>query len=192
MLQSEALALISEKICQCNKCEELSAYRLAQNGKYVPGEGMPNARILILGEAPGQHEQEQGRPFIGKAGRLLTNIIEACGWKREELFITNILKCRPPDNRDPEKQEADNCRPFLDAQIRVINPEWILCFGRIASINLLGARPERTMGSFRHEIHDYQGRKVICTYHPSYLLRNPKAKEDVWADLQPVRDQKTA
>ena len=188
MLKAEALQLLETKISACGKCESLCEYRKNEEYLTVPGEGNPNASIMIIGEAPGQNEAEEGSPFIGKAGRLLTKIIEACGWKREDVFITNILKCRPPGNRDPEKEEADNCRQYLNLQIKIIEPEWILCFGRIASINLLGANPDRTMGSFRHEVHEYEGKKVVCTYHPSYLLRQPSAKEDVWKDLAVVRE----
>ncbi len=186
MLQSEALQILDQKISRCRKCEELAEYRDASSYKTVPGVGLPNADVMVIGEAPGQNEAEQGEPFVGKAGRLLTNILKAAGWKREQIFITNILKCRPPNNRDPEKAEADNCRQFLDMQIKAINPKWILCFGRIASIFLLGKDSDTTIGSLRGEIHEFEGRKVICTYHPSYLLRQPAAKKDVWDDLQPA------
>jgi uracil-DNA glycosylase family 4 len=187
MQQSEALQLLQQKIAGCRLCQELAEYRDANNYKTVPGVGNPNARIFVIGEAPGENEAKEGEPFVGKAGKLLNNIFLAAGWQREELFIANILKCRPPGNRDPQPTEAANCRKFLDLQIRCVNPEWILCFGKISSIYLLGKDPKTTtIGSLRHEVHDYQGKKVICTYHPSYLLRNPPAKEDVWDDLQPV------
>lgn len=187
MLQSEALQILEQKISQCTLCKDLTEHRIANNGKTVPGTGNPNAKIFVLGEAPGADEEKSGQPFVGKAGRLLTSILEAAGWSREEVFIANILKCRPPNNRDPEKAEADNCRKFLEMQIKCVNPQWIICFGRIASINLLGLDPSTTIGSLRGEIHEYQGRKVIATYHPSYLLRQPSAKKSVWEDLQPVR-----
>jgi uracil-DNA glycosylase family 4 len=186
MQQSQALQLLQQKIATCRLCQELAEYRDANNYKTVPGVGNPNARIFVIGEAPGENEAKEGEPFVGKAGKLLNNIFQAAGWQREELFIANILKCRPPGNRDPQPQEAANCRKFLDMQIRCVNPEWILCFGRISSIYLLGKEPTTTIGSLRHEIHEYEGKKVICTYHPSYLLRNPAAKTDVWDDLQPV------
>lgn len=186
MLKSEALQILDQKIRQCNLCQELSEYRQSTGGLYVPGVGNPNAEIMILGEAPGQQEQEQGEPFVGRAGKLLTNILLAANWKREELFITNILKCRPPGNRDPLPDEAANCRKFLDMQIRCVDPQWILCFGRIPSVFLLGLPVETTIGSLRKTVHNYQGKKVICTYHPSYLLRQPSAKKEVWDDLQPV------
>jgi len=186
MLKSQALQILEQKISACRLCQELAEYRDANQYKTVPGIGNPNARIMIIGEAPGQNEAEEGEPFVGKAGKLLTNIINAAGWQREDVFITNILKCRPPGNRDPQPDEAANCRKFLDLQIRCVNPEWILCFGRISSVFLLGKDVQTTIGSLRKEIHEYQGKKVICTYHPSYLLRQPAAKKDVWNDLQPV------
>ena len=186
MLQSEALQILDRKIVDCRKCEELAEYRDANSYKTVPGVGLPNADVFVLGEAPGKNEAEQGEPFVGKAGRLLTNILEAAGWSRDQVYITNILKCRPPGNRDPEKAEADNCRKFLDMQIRCVNPKWILCFGKIASVFLLGKESDTTIGSLRGETHEFEGRKVICTYHPSYLLRQPAAKKYVWDDLRPA------
>ena len=186
MLQSEALQILDRKISTCRKCEELAEYRDTNSYKTVPGVGLPNADVMVIGEAPGKNEAEQGEPFVGKAGNLLTAILKAAGWTREQVFITNILKCRPPGNRDPEKAEANNCRQFLDMQIQAINPKWILCFGKIASVFLLGKDSDTTIGSLRGEIHEFEGRKVICTYHPSYLLRQPSAKKDVWNDLQPA------
>lgn len=186
MLKSEALQILEQKISTCRLCQELAHYRDDNQYKTVPGVGRPNAKVLVLGEAPGENEAIEGKPFIGKAGKLLTSILEAAGWKRDELFITNILKCRPPGNRDPQPYEASNCRKFLDMQIRCVDPDWILCFGRISSVFLLGHDIGTTIGSLRKKTHDYQGRKVICTYHPSYLLRQPSAKKEVWDDLQPV------
>lgn len=186
MLQSEALQILDQKISTCRKCEELAEYRDANSYKTVPGVGLPNADVMVIGEAPGKNEAEQGEPFVGKAGNLLTNILDAAGWKRDQIFITNILKCRPPGNRDPEEAEANNCRQFLDMQIKAINPKWILCFGRIASVFLLGKDSDTTIGSLRGEIHEFEGRKVICTYHPSFALRQPSAKPEIWKDLQPI------
>lgn len=186
MQKSEALQILDQKIDACTKCAELAKYRKANSYKTVPGIGNANSEVMIIGEAPGKNEAEQGEPFIGKAGRLLTNILESAGWSREDVFICNILKCRPPNNRDPLEEEASNCRKFLDMQIRCIDPSWILCFGRIASVYLLGCEPDSTIGSLRGKIHNYQGRKTICTYHPSYLLRQPSAKKSVWEDIQPA------
>lgn len=186
MLKSEALQILEQKIAGCTKCQELTEYRQAYNWKTVPGVGNPNAQVMIIGEAPGKNEAEQGEPFVGRAGKLLTNILETAGFPRDTVFIANILKCRPPDNRDPLKEEGDNCRPFLDMQIKIIDPTWILCFGRISSVFLLGHEPNTAIGSLRGQVHTYQGRNVICTYHPSYLLRTPSAKKLVWEDLQPA------
>lgn len=186
MLKQDALKLLDQKILTCTKCTELCQYKTDNNYKIVPGTGNPSAKVMIIGEAPGENEAKEGLPFIGKAGRLLTNIIARAGWNREDVFITNTIKCRPPQNRDPEPEEAANCRGFLEMQIKVIEPQWILCLGRIASIYLLGEDADSTIGSLRHKVHEYQGRKVICTYHPSYLLRTPTAKEEVWKDLQPI------
>lgn len=186
MLKTDALQILEQKISGCRLCQELSEYRDANSYKTVPGVGNANARVLILGEAPGENEAKEGEPFIGKAGKLLTSIIESAGWTRQQVFITNILKCRPPGNRDPQPDEAANCRKFLDLQIRCVDPEWIICFGRISSVFLLGHDPNTTIGSLRGKTHEYEGRSVICTYHPSYLLRQPAAKKDVWEDIQPV------
>lgn len=186
MKKSEALQILEQKIAGCTLCEELAEYRQAYNWKTVPGVGNPNADVMVIGEAPGKNEAEQGEPFVGRAGNLLDKILEAAGMPRPTVFIANILKCRPPDNRDPLPEEGANCRKFLDMQIKAIDPKWILCFGRISSVFLLGHDTNTTIGSLRGEVHDYQNRKVICTYHPSYLLRNPAAKKSVWEDLQPV------
>jgi DNA polymerase len=185
MTKNEALQIITNTISECTLCQEISEYRVAYNGKYVPGEGNPNADIMILGEAPGQNEEEEGRPFVGRAGKLLDKIFEAAGWKREDLFICNILKCRPPNNRVPTKEEASNCRKFLDLQIKTINPKWILCLGKTATVYLLNKDNDTPMGKLRGQ-HVYNDIQVIASYHPSYLLRNPNAKQDVWQDIQPM------
>lgn len=192
MLRSHALTLLNAKIVTCDKCAELSEYRMVNNYRYVFGEGSPTARVMFVGEAPGENEAKTGVPFCGKAGNLLTNIIKAAGWTREEVFICNTVKCRPPGNRDPEPEETANCRQFLDMQIKVVDPAWIVCLGRVAAINVLGLDPDTTIGSLRGVVHDLAGRKVVCTYHPSFLQRadTPKklqeAKRAVWDDLQPV------
>lgn len=185
MHKSEALNIIANNVAKCTLCEELTNYRKENNYQTVPGTGNPNAQIMIVGEAPGKNEAEQGLPFVGRAGNLLTNIIESCGWERDDIFIANVLKCRPPGNRDPSPAEASNCRKYLDLQIQCVQPQWIICLGKISSCLLLGYTNDVSMGSLRG-IHEYQGKKVLCTYHPSYLLRNPSAKELVWEDLQPV------
>lgn len=185
MKKPEALKIIADKVATCTLCQELTEYRNENNYFTVPGEGNANADLMILAEAPGKEEAEHGRPFIGRAGKLLDQIIEAAGWKREHIFITNTLKCRPPGNRDPEAAEATNCRQFLDWQIKSVDPKWILCLGRIAARFLMGYGEKITMGSLRG-LHEFDGRKVLCTYHPSYLLRTPSAKKDVWDDIQPI------
>lgn len=186
MLKHEALELLNQRILACTKCDELVVQRQSCNGKIVPGAGSSTAKLMIIGEAPGQQEEKDGLPFVGKAGSLLTNILKAAGWNRDDVFIANTIKCRPPSNRDPKPEEAANCRQFLEMQIRVIDPVWILCLGRIASIYLLGKDSDATIGSLRGVTHEYDGRKVICTYHPSYLLRTPAVKEEVWKDIQPI------
>ncbi len=138
--------------------------------------------MLFIGEAPGADEDAQGEPFVGKAGQLLDKIIAASGLRREDLYICNILKCRPPNNRTPEPDECVNCREYLDAQLAIVDPEFIVCWGAVAATNLLGiAMP---IGKLRRKFHAHGRAKVLCTYHPSYLLRNPPAKKDVWEDMQ--------
>lgn len=189
MLKSQALQLLNEKISKCNKCFELSNYRIEKRNLYVFGEGNSSARLMIIGEAPGANEAEKGVPFCGKSGKLLDNIIKAAKWRREDLFVTNTIKCRPIGNREPFDCELENCRKFLDMQIKVIDPEWILCLGRVASNNLL--KNNLPIGEIRGKIYEYCGKKVICTYHPSYVLqadesKQAEAKKSIWEDLQPI------
>lgn len=186
MNKSEALQIIADKVSTCTLCAELAENRKLCNGKTVPGEGNPDAEILVLGEGPGKDEESTGRPFVGKAGKLLDKILQAAGFPREQVFVCNIVKCRPPNNREPMPEEANNCRKFLDLQIKCINPNWIICFGKTASVYLLGLDTDTTIGSLRGKIHNHQSRKVIATYHPSYALRQPSAKEEIWRDLQPI------
>ena len=162
----------------CTRCHELAETRT----QTVFGVGNPQARLCFLGEAPGADEDRQGEPFVGRAGQLLTKIIEACTLRREDVYILNVLKCRPPGNRNPLPEEAANCRGFLDRQLAIIRPEYICCLGAVAAQNLLAS--EQSIGKMRGRLHDYQGIKVLCTYHPAYLLRNPEAKKDVWQDMQ--------
>jgi uracil-DNA glycosylase family 4 len=176
--KSDALCQLAETVGGCRRCTELADTRT----QTVFGVGNPDARIMFIGEAPGADEDRQGEPFVGRAGKLLNKIIEACKIKREEIYICNILRCRPPGNRNPQPQEAANCREFLDAQIRVVNPDYIVCWGTVAAQNLL--KEKRTIGKLRHVFHQYNDAKVLCTYHPSYLLRNPSAKKDVWDDMK--------
>jgi len=181
--KKDKLFLLCEKVQSCNKCDSLMGATV--NPAF--GKGSPNAQIVLLGEACGKEETEQGIPFVGRAGRMLDKIIDAIGWTLDDVYICNILKCRPPGNRNPSQEEANNCRPYLDLQIKVINPKYIICLGKVPAYHIL--QPQCTMEQFRigaqrKQIFDYNGIKVLCTYHPSYLLRNPAAKIDVWEDLQ--------
>ncbi len=150
----------------------------------VFGEGSPQAALAFVGEAPGADEDTQGRPFVGRAGQLLTKIIEAMGLRREEVYICNILKCRPPGNRNPEPDEIAQCEPFLIRQLRVIRPRVICALGTFAAHTLL--KSEAPISVLRGRFHSYHGIPLMPTYHPAYLLRNPGAKKQVWADVQMV------
>jgi uracil-DNA glycosylase len=173
-----ALDLIRCDVSACQRCAELAATRR----QTVFGVGNPEARLVFMGEAPGADEDRQGEPFVGRAGQLLTKIIEACTLKREDVYILNTLKCRPPDNRTPLPQEAANCREFLDRQLAILQPEFICCLGAVAAQNLLGTTV--SIGRLRGRLHDFRAARVLCTYHPAYLLRNPAAKKDCWEDMQ--------
>ncbi|MFN0197034.1 MAG: uracil-DNA glycosylase family protein [Planctomycetaceae bacterium] len=172
------LQVLAGTVSGCQRCPELACQRT----QTVFGVGDPCARIMFIGEAPGRDEDQQGEPFVGRAGQLLDKIIEACKMKREEIYIANILKCRPPDNRTPLPEEAANCREYLDAQIAIVQPEYIVCWGSTAAQNLLGTTD--TIGKLRKQFFQHGNAKVLCTYHPSYLLRNPNAKKDVWDDMK--------
>ncbi len=175
----EALAEVERRVAGCTRCAELAASRT----QTVFGVGNPNARLVFLGEAPGADEDRQGEPFVGRAGMLLTDIIEkGMKLRRSDVYICNILRCRPPENRTPLPVEAANCREYLDAQLAIIQPEFICCLGTVAAQNLLGV--STPIGQLRGRFLDYQGIKVICTYHPAYVLRNPAAKRHVWDDIQ--------
>ncbi|WP_166819960.1 uracil-DNA glycosylase [Thalassoroseus pseudoceratinae] len=173
-----ALAKLANRVAACVRCQELADTRR----QTVFGIGNPSARLMFIGEAPGRDEDEQGEPFVGAAGQLLNRIIKACTLTREEIYICNILRCRPPMNRNPTDQEAANCREYLDGQIRIVAPEFIVCWGSVAARNLLGTKS--SVGRLRQQFFTYGQAQVMCTYHPSYLLRNPSAKKDVWEDMQ--------
>jgi uracil-DNA glycosylase family 4 len=151
----------------------------------VFGTGNPNAELMLIGEAPGREEDLQGEPFVGKAGQLLDKILAAIAFKRSEIYIGNILKCRPPQNRDPLPEEMALCIPYLFQQIHLIQPKIILALGRIAAHQLL--RTTASLGSLRGTIHDFQGISLIVTFHPAALLRNPHWKKPVWEDVQMLR-----
>lgn len=172
------LEQLASCVADCTRCGELAATR----NTTVFGTGDPDARLMFIGEAPGADEDKQGIPFVGRAGQLLDKIIEACGMKREEVYICNILKCRPPGNRNPTPDEAVNCREYLDGQIANVSPDYIVCWGAVAAKNLLNRTD--SIGKMRGRFFVHGEAKVLCTYHPSYLLRNPAAKKDVWEDLK--------
>jgi len=153
---------------------------------FVFGVGNPKARLMFVGEAPGREEDLQGIPFVGRAGKLLTKIIEAMGLRREEVYIANILKCRPPENRTPTPDEMAACLPYLLEQIRTIGPEVIVCLGGVAAKGLLATN--ESVGRLRGRFMDWHGAKLMVTYHPAYLLRNPTEKRKVWEDMQKVLD----
>jgi uracil-DNA glycosylase len=174
-----ALAAVARKVTKCRKCEELACRRT----QTVFGSGNPNARVVFMGEAPGADEDRQGLPFVGRAGQLLTDIIvKGMGIPRDEVYILNTIKCRPPENRAPTPEEAANCREFLEQQLDILRPEFICCLGAVAAQNLLGTTV--SIGQLRGKIHDFRGIKVVCTYHPAYLLRTPAAKRQTWDDIQ--------
>lgn len=176
--RAAALTVLSETVAGCVRCPELAATRT----QTVFGNGDPAAAILFLGEAPGADEDATGEPFVGRGGQLLNDIIRACRLEREEVYVCNVLKCRPPGNRNPAPQEAANCREYLDAQIRTVDPDYIVCWGSVPSKALLGTK--QGIGKLRRQFFKHGRAKVACTYHPAYLLRNPAAKKDVWADMK--------
>lgn len=176
--KKEALCALAKSVASCRCCTDLAEKRT----QTVFGVGSPAAEIMFIGEAPGAEEDAKGEPFVGPAGQLLNKIIEAMQLKRDDLYICNILRCRPPGNRNPLPQEALNCREFLDAQIHVVQPKYIVCWGTIAAQNLLNET--KPVGKLRGQFFDYRGIKVLCTYHPSYLLRTPSAKKQVWEDMK--------
>jgi uracil-DNA glycosylase len=150
----------------------------------VYGVGNPNADLMFIGEAPGRDEDEQGKPFVGRAGQLLTDIIKAMKLTRDDVYIANVIKCRPPENRNPEPDELDSCRPYIRQQVEIIQPKVIVALGRFA----LQSLTEKAYGimSVRGQWLEYLGVKLMPTYHPAYLLRNPSAKKDVWTDMKKV------
>jgi DNA polymerase len=152
----------------------------------VFGQGSPKARLMFVGEAPGRDEDEQGLAFVGRAGQLLTKIIEAMGMKREDVFICNVLKCRPPNNRNPEADEVASCMPFLEEQIRLISPKVIVTLGTFAAQAVL--ETDEPIGRMRGRWRTARGVRVMPTFHPAFLLRSPERKKDVWEDMKLVRD----
>ncbi len=177
---AKTLEELENKINTCQKCG-LGATRT----KFVFGVGDPHAKVMVIGEAPGADEDAKGEPFVGRAGQLLNKMLAAIDFKREEVFIANILKSRPPNNRDPKPDEVEACEPYLWKQIALIKPRLILCLGRIAGTNLL--KSNESLGKMRGQVFDFCGIPVIVTYHPAALLRNPDWKHGAWEDLKKLK-----
>jgi uracil-DNA glycosylase len=177
---SRALKLIREDLGDCTRC------RLHKQGRkqIVFGVGNPTADLMFVGEAPGADEDIQGEPFVGRAGQLLNNMIKAMGLEREQVYIANIIKCRPPGNRTPERDECETCSPFLMRQIEVIKPKAIVALGAVAAKTLLAINAP--MSDLRGRWYDFRGTKLAVTYHPAFLLRDPRQKKEAWKDLQMV------
>ncbi len=178
------LAALEKFLAGCPRCK-LSQSRT----NIVFGQGNPRADLMFVGEAPGRDEDEQGLAFVGRAGQLLTKIIEAIGRKREDVWIGNVLKCRPPENRNPERDEVEACRPFLEEQIRLISPKVIVTLGTFAAQVVLGT--DEPIGKLRGRWQTARGVRVMPTFHPAFLLRSPERKKDVWEDMKKVRDYLT-
>jgi DNA polymerase len=178
--KAKSLDQLEKLIDQCTKCKLHKG-----RNKFVFGTGNPNADVLVIGEGPGAEEDKQGLPFVGRAGQLLTDMLKAIKFSRDEVYIGNIVKCRPPENRTPMQDEMDMCMPYLKKQCELIKPKLILCLGLTAAKGLLKKR--ESLGVLRKSIFDYQGAKVIVTYHPAALLRNPHWKKDCWEDLKKFR-----
>jgi DNA polymerase len=178
--KAQALEVIRQDIGDCTRCP------LAYAGRHtiVFGDGDPNARLMFVGEGPGAEEDAQGLPFVGKSGQLLNNMISAMGLTRQQVYIANIVKCRPPANRAPEPVEANTCTQFLARQVDVVQPEFIVALGATAALYLLGVK--QSLLSLRGKWHDVRGAKAAVTYHPAFLLRDPRQKAEAWKDLQMV------
>lgn len=178
--REDAFERLKAEVLACTRC------RLAESRQTVVfGEGARDADLLIVGEAPGGEEDRSGRPFVGPAGKLLDKMLKAIGFDREEVFICNVLKCRPPGNRDPVADEVASCRPYLRRQVELIGPKAICAVGRFAAQTLLDT--ERSLGRLRQDTHDFMGIPVVVTYHPAALLRNQQWKRPAWEDLQRLR-----
>jgi DNA polymerase len=178
-VKDDTLLKIREDLGECTRCKLHKG-----RNKIVFGDGNPKAQLVFVGEGPGADEDMQGLPFVGRAGKLLTQMIEAMGLQRSDVYICNVVKCRPPENRAPEPDEVSACSPFLIRQIDSIHPRVIVCLGATAAKTILNTT--RGISQFRGEWLEWRGHKLMATYHPAYLLRNPPAKADVWRDLQKV------
>jgi len=177
----EDLSSIRAEIGECTRCR---LHRLGRR-QIVFGVGNPHAALMFVGEAPGYDEDLQGIPFVGRAGQLLTKIIEAIDLRREDVYIANIIKCRPPENRNPEPDEVATCEPFLFRQVEAIRPRVIVALGKFAAQALL--KSQDSISRLRGRVYSYGGARLVATFHPAYLLRNPAAKRDAWEDMKVVR-----
>jgi len=173
----ESLNEVKVDLGECTRCR-LHSHRT----HIVFGEGSPSARVVLVGEGPGREEDRLGRPFVGPAGKLLEHIIAAVGWRRQEVYICNVIKCRPPKNRDPLPDEIESCGPFLRRQLRAIRPQAILAVGSFAAQFLLST--QQPISRLRNQVYQFEGIPVVPTYHPAYLLRNPLQKRQAWEDVQ--------
>ncbi|MEM7496262.1 MAG: uracil-DNA glycosylase [Myxococcota bacterium] len=180
--EQQLRALRQEEIGDCTRCKLCSG-----RTNIVFGVGNPRAEVVFVGEAPGADEDAQGEPFVGRAGRLLTRMIEAMGMQRQDVYICNVIKCRPPGNRDPEPDEVASCEPFLKKQLAIVQPRIIVALGRYACQCLL--RTKQSMSRLRGQWADYEGIALMPTFHPAYLLRSPDKKREVWRDLRAVLDR---
>ena len=178
--RATSLEAIAQLVSECTKC------RLCEQRRHtVPGEGPGNARLVVVGEGPGRVEDETGRPFVGQAGELLTKILSAIDLQRQQVFICNIVKCRPPENRVPQYDEIAACVPYLYRQLDLLQPKVILAMGGTAAQTLLNTK--QSLGALRNQVHTFRGRPVIVTYHPAALLRNPNWKRPTWDDVRIAR-----
>lgn len=175
------LEILKQQYADCTKCG-LSENRI----KFVYGEGSSQAKLVLIGEAPGANENITGKPFVGRAGQLLTKMLQAIHIERDEVYITNVVKCRPPNNRNPLTEEIKACSPYLQEQLEFIKPDLLLLLGRVAAEALL--QQKKSLSKYRENTHLFQGIKTYVTYHPSALLRNPGWKKFAWIDLQKLRD----
>jgi uracil-DNA glycosylase family 4 len=169
---------LAEQVRDCRRCSAIVGYRQ----QTVFGDGNLHPTVCFMGEAPGADEDRTGLPFVGKAGQLLTKIINAMKLRREDVYILNALKCRPPQNRTPINEEIDYCRHFVESQLDILQPQFIVCLGAVAVRSIL--RQDGSIGRLRGKFHHYRGARVVVTYHPSYLLRNESAKKLVWEDMK--------
>ncbi len=178
---SSELTAIRQDIGDCTRCKLCNLGRR----QIVFGVGNPHAELMFVGEAPGRDEDLQGIPFVGRAGQKLTQIIEAIGLKREDVYIANVIKCRPPENRNPEPDEVEQCEPFLFRQVDTIKPKVIVALGTFAARSLL--KTDAPISRLRGRVYDYRGAQLVPTFHPAYLLRNPSCRREVWEDMKKVR-----